>query len=110
MPRPGFRKPIRRENVSPAVTLRITPNIIVKLRRLLCLPSDGKISVAFRVSADMHQLVVCDRGFDPHSNDAGLRMRVITTLVSKWEARSVLISGQKRAELASPSNFIAPAG
>ena len=49
----------------------------------------GKIDVAFRVSADINRLIVCDEGtglddgFDPHSATAGLGMRVITTLAKQ---------------------------
>lgn len=49
----------------------------------------GTVDVAFRVSADMNQLIVCDQGeglregFDPHSAKAGLGMRVIAALVNQ---------------------------
>ena len=51
----------------------------------------GKIDIAFRASADMNRLIVCDEGsglidgFDPHSATAGLGMRVITTLVKQLQ-------------------------
>lgn len=59
----------------------------------------GKIDLAFRVSTDMNQLIVCDEGsgliegFDPHSATAGLGMRVITTLVK--QLRGTLDAGPR---------------
>lgn len=59
----------------------------------------GNIDVAFRVSADMNLLVVCDEGsglvegFNPHTVTAGLGMRVITTLVK--ELRGTLDAGPR---------------
>ena len=51
----------------------------------------GKIEVAFRASADINCLIVCDEGnglidgFDPHAATAGLGMRVITTLARQLQ-------------------------
>jgi len=51
----------------------------------------GTIDVAFRASADMNRLIVCDEGsglidgFDPHAATAGLGMRVITTLAKQLQ-------------------------
>lgn len=53
----------------------------------------GKIEVAFRASAGVNRLTVCDEGigvtpgFDPYSATAGLGMRVITTLVRQLEGQ-----------------------
>ena len=59
----------------------------------------GKIDVAFRASAGINRLIVCDEGtglddgFDPHSATAGLGMRVITTLVK--QLRGTLDAGPR---------------
>lgn len=59
----------------------------------------GKIDVAFRASADMNRLIVCDEGsglvdgFDPHAATAGLGMRVINTLVK--QLRGTLDAGPR---------------
>lgn len=51
----------------------------------------GKIDVAFRASADMNRLIVCDEGrgladgFNPHAAAAGLGMRVIATLAKQLQ-------------------------
>jgi two-component sensor histidine kinase len=59
----------------------------------------GKIDVAFRISDDINQLIVCDEGqglpdgFDPYSADAGLGMRVITSLAS--QLKGTLLAGPR---------------
>lgn len=59
----------------------------------------GKIDVAFRVSADINRIIVCDEGsglsegFDPHSAKAGLGMRVITALVN--QLRGTIAAGPR---------------
>lgn len=51
----------------------------------------GRIDVAFRASAGMNRLIVCDEGngltgsFDPHAANAGLGMKVITTLAKQLQ-------------------------
>ena len=51
----------------------------------------GRIDVAFRASADVNRLIVCDEGsglidgFDPHAANTGLGMRVITTLAKQLQ-------------------------
>lgn len=51
----------------------------------------GKINVTFRVSPETNKLIVCDEGcglgagFNPNRSNAGLGMRVITTLVKQLQ-------------------------
>jgi two-component sensor histidine kinase len=59
----------------------------------------GKIEVAFRASAGINRLSVCDEGngvtqdFNPHADTVGLGMRVITTLVR--QLNGTLSAGQR---------------
>lgn len=59
----------------------------------------GKIDVVFRITDDTNRLIVCDEGqglpegFDPYSADAGLGMRVITSLASQLKGK--LLAGPR---------------
>lgn len=60
----------------------------------------GTINLTFRAFADQNKLTVCDDGcglkdgFDPHNSNAGLGMRVITTLVK--QLRGTLDAGPRQ--------------
>lgn len=77
------------ESLVPATSIQPIGLIANELVTNAAKHGAGPIDVAFRVSADLNRLIVCDEGkglkegFDPHSANAGLGMRVISTLVKQ---------------------------
>ena len=87
------------EEMVPATSIQSIGLITNELVTNAAKHGAGKIDIAFRASADMNRLIVCDEGsglidgFDPHSSTAGLGMRVITTLVK--QLRGTLDAGPR---------------
>jgi two-component sensor histidine kinase len=77
------------EGMIPATSIQAIGLIANELVTNAAKHGAGKIDVAFRSSADLNELIVCDEGvglvdgFNPQADSAGLGMRVITTLAKQ---------------------------
>jgi two-component sensor histidine kinase len=77
------------EGMIPATSIQAIGLITNELVTNAAKHGAGKVDVAFRSSAHLNELIVCDEGlglvdgFNPHADSAGLGMRVITTLAKQ---------------------------
>lgn len=81
------------EGMVPASSIQPIGLIVNELVTNAAKHGGGRIEVEFRTTADGNRLIVCDEGkasldgFDPYASNAGLGMRVVTTLVKQLRGK-----------------------